>query len=115
VGSQSAADEVDVDEVFSFSEPRLQPHPPLNYCSLAKEAFSVVRAPCTNGGIVYLFSYHNGWRSAIVVDGYHTSLHAAILVNDFHNSLGATIVVDSYHNGLHAVILARQNTSQQLS
>jgi hypothetical protein len=67
VGSRSApggswADEVDVDEVFSFSEPQLQPHTPLNYC-LAKEklfSFSVVRAPCTDGGIVYHFSKTTG-------------------------------------------------------
>ena len=55
-------DEVEFDEDFSFSEPQLQPHPPLNYCLATEElfSFSVERAPCTDGGIVYHFSKTTG-------------------------------------------------------
>ena len=52
----------DIDEVFSFSEPQLQPHIPPNYCLATEKlfSFSVVRAPCTDGGIVYHFSKTTG-------------------------------------------------------
>ena len=55
-------DDVEFDEDFSFSEPQLQTHPPLNNCLATEElfSFSVVQAPCTDGGIVYHFSKTTG-------------------------------------------------------